>query len=64
MISVFPSELIVTSGGENIAPVPIEEKIKKLVPFLSNVMCVGDNHNYINCLVTLKVHQALLSDCA
>ena len=48
------SELIITSGGENIAPVPIEDRIKKEVPFLSNVM-VGDHRNYLTCLVTLKV---------
>ena len=51
----FISELIITSGGENIAPVPIEDRIKKEVPFLSNVMIVGDNHNYLTCLMTLKV---------
>ena len=49
------SELIVISGGENIAPVPIEDRIKKEVPFLSNVLVVGDNHNYLTCLVTMKV---------
>ena len=49
------SELIVISGGENIAPVPIEDRIKKEVPFLSNVMVVGDHHNYLTCLMTMKV---------
>ena len=49
------SELIITSGGENVAPVPIEDRIKKEVPFLSNVMVVGDHRNFLTCLVTLKV---------
>ena len=48
-------ELIITSGGENIAPVPIEDLIKKEVPFLSNVMVIGDHRKYLTCLLTLKV---------
>ena len=54
-INLFISELIITSGGENIAPVPIENRIKKEAPFLSNVMVVGDQRNYLTCLVTMKV---------
>ena len=57
------SELIITSGGENIAPVPIEDRIKKEVPFLSNVMVVGDNRKYLTCLVTMKVCVSLLYNC-
>ena len=30
-------ELIIGAGGENIAPVPVEEAIKKAAPALSNV---------------------------
>lgn len=47
-------ELIVTHGGENIAPVPIEDCIKVNCPALSNVMMVGDKRKYNVCLVTLK----------
>lgn len=49
------SEIIITSGGENMAPVPIEDRIKEEVPFLSNVMVIGDKRKYITCFVTLKV---------
>jgi long-chain-fatty-acid--CoA ligase ACSBG len=52
---VFYLELIITSGGENIAPVPIEDRIKAAVPFLSNVMLIGDKRKYLTCLVTIKV---------
>lgn len=46
-------ELIIGAGGENIAPVPVEEAIKKSAPALSNVMMVGDNRKYNIALVTL-----------
>lgn len=48
-------ELIITSGGENIAPVPIESRIKAEAPFLSNVFVIGDKRKYLSCLVTLLV---------
>jgi long-chain-fatty-acid--CoA ligase ACSBG len=51
-------ELIIGAGGENVAPVPIEDNIKKLCPGLSNVMMVGDKRKYNTCLVTLKAKGA------
>ena len=50
-------ELIITSGGENIAPVPIEDRIKCEIPFLSQVFLIGDQHNFLSCLLTLKVQE-------
>jgi len=47
-------ELIIGAGGENIAPVPVEENIKLLCPALANVMMVGDNRKYNVALVTLQ----------
>jgi len=38
-----------------VAPVPIEDKIKAAVPFISNVMLIGDKRKYLTCIVTLKV---------
>jgi len=52
-------ELIITAGGENIAPVPIESFIKTNCPALSNVMIIGDKRKYLTALVTLKVKQNL-----
>jgi len=49
-------ELIITAGGENIAPVPIEDKLKELCPALSNVMMVGDKRKYNVVLLTVKTH--------
>ncbi len=48
-------ELIVTSGGENVAPVPIEDRIKKELPFLSQVFLVGEQRHFLSCLITLQV---------
>ena len=51
-------ELIITAGGENIAPVPIEDNIMKELPQLvSTVMVVGDRRKYLSCLVTLKCNE-------
>jgi long-chain-fatty-acid--CoA ligase ACSBG len=48
-------ELIITAGAENIAPVPIENAVKELLPFVSNVMVIGDRRRFLSALVTLKV---------
>jgi len=48
-------ELLITSGGENIPPVPIENQIKSELPeVISNVIVIGDNRKYLTCLVSLK----------
>lgn len=48
-------ELIITSGGENIAPSNIEQAILSELPALSNAMLIGDKRKYLTVLVTLKV---------
>jgi long-chain-fatty-acid--CoA ligase ACSBG len=35
-------ELIIGAGGENIAPVPIEDNVKKICDAVSNIVMVGD----------------------
>lgn len=53
-VSLYYIEMIVLSNGHNVA-LHIEQRIKKEVPFLSNVVLVGDGQEYVCCLVTLKV---------
>ena len=53
--------MIITSGGKNIAPYPIEEKIKaELGDFVSNCVVVGDKQKHLACLLTVRaVHDPL-----
>jgi long-chain-fatty-acid--CoA ligase ACSBG len=48
-------ELLITSGGENVAPVIIEDAIKKELSCISNVMVVGDRQKFLSCILTFQV---------
>ncbi|XP_006896488.1 PREDICTED: long-chain-fatty-acid--CoA ligase ACSBG2 [Elephantulus edwardii] len=47
-------ELLITAGGENVAPVPIENLIKDRIPIVSHALLVGDQAKYLSVLLTLK----------
>lgn len=53
--NLFCTELIITAGGENIPPVPIEDALKAEVPIISNAMLIGDKLKFLSMLLTLKV---------
>ncbi|XP_042796696.1 long-chain-fatty-acid--CoA ligase ACSBG1 isoform X1 [Panthera leo] len=47
-------EIIITAGGENVTPVPIEDAVKMELPIISNAMLVGDQRKFLSMLLTLK----------
>jgi len=47
-------ELIITAGGENIAPIEIENNVKLQLPIISSCMLVGDKRKFLSLLITLK----------
>eukprot|EP00924_Labyrinthula_sp_SR-Ha-C_P002633 augustus_masked-scaffold_13-processed-gene-2.8-mRNA-1 protein AED:0.24 eAED:0.24 QI:0/-1/0/1/-1/1/1/0/700 len=51
-------EIILGSGGENIAPGPIENDFKERCQCVSNVIMIGNNRKYNVALVTLKCQGA------
>jgi len=48
-------ELLITRGGENVAPVLIENNIKKEIgDIISDVVVIGDNEKFLTCMITLR----------
>ena len=45
-------ELIITSGGKNVAPVPIESKLRG-IPGVAQAVLVGDRRKYVSALLVL-----------
>ena len=48
-------ELLVTSGGKNIAPVPIEQKLKRNV-LVAEAMLVGDRRRFVSVVIVPDFH--------
>lgn len=50
-------ELLVTAGGENVAPLPIEEAFKDICKICSNIIVIGDLRKYLSAFITLKTDE-------
>lgn len=48
-------ELIITAGGENVAPVPNEDNFKLVCAACSNIMMIGEQQRFMSALITFKV---------
>lgn len=47
-------ELLITAGGENVAPVLIERVVMEEMPFISNCQVVGDRRRFLSLLICLR----------
>lgn len=47
-------ELLITAGGENVAPIPVEDRIKSELPIISNAVLIGDKKKFLTVFLTLK----------
>merc|ERR1712038_701824 len=48
-------DLIITAGGENIAPTPIHDSVKATLPIISQVLLLGDKQKFVSTFLTLAV---------
>jgi len=48
-------DLIITGGGENVAPKLIQEKIQEELPIIAHALVLGDKQKFISCFLTLAV---------
>jgi len=56
-------ELLITAGGENIAPVPVENAIKEaLGGLIEEVVMVADKRKFCSCIFTLKAKPGMNND--
>ena len=52
MITGRKKDIIITAGGKNVSPIPMEEEIAKC-PIVEHAVVVGDGRPFIGALVTL-----------
>uniref|UniRef100_A0A672K454 long-chain-fatty-acid--CoA ligase n=1 Tax=Sinocyclocheilus grahami TaxID=75366 RepID=A0A672K454_SINGR len=55
-------ELIITAGGENIPPLPIEDAVKQELPIISNAMLIGDKRTFLSMHFEFRVNSKATSN--
>lgn len=48
-------DLIITAGGENVTPHPIENLFKTICPIVSYCVLIGDERKFLSMVITLKL---------
>jgi long-subunit acyl-CoA synthetase (AMP-forming) len=51
-------ELLKTSGGENVAPLLVEEALMEAMPAISRAVAIGDNRKFLSCLLLPHMNDA------
>jgi long-chain-fatty-acid--CoA ligase ACSBG len=46
---------LITAGGENVAPVLIENQVNTVLPIFSSVVVLGDKRKFLTALLCLKL---------
>lgn len=47
-------DILITAGGENVAPLLIEAVIKEELPFVNHAVLIGDRRKFLSVLLTVK----------
>jgi long-chain-fatty-acid--CoA ligase ACSBG len=50
-------EIIITAGGENISPCPIEESVKSNISYIDHAVVIGDKRKFLSMLLVLKTEE-------
>ncbi|KAM6216712.1 LOW QUALITY PROTEIN: long-chain-fatty-acid--CoA ligase ACSBG2 [Rhynchocyon petersi] len=48
------AKILITAGGENVPPIPIENLVKEKIPIITRALLVGDRAKFLSMLLTLK----------
>lgn len=56
-------EILITSAGENISPIPIEQEIQKNMPEFEHVILVGDKRKFLSVILVPKMKGENAANC-
>ena len=62
--STILQEILITAGGENVAPVLIEQAVQSELLHIGYAVLIGDQRKFLSVLLTLKVSFILSISCS